>query len=124
MIGANVSRSPRISRPPCDVLYGCGTDADREQEICRWLSKHRPCLFGRIAAQRGLLRFSFITLADVTAGDQAVRNKVQEDRRRWRADAEHGLCSGFVIAVLLPQLATAVPDQTVLSFAQHADSHP
>src|SRR5688572_12467725 len=61
-----------------EALAGC---------LNSWLrgNRNQPCLFGRIAAAKSLLSYSVTTEADIMQGDEYVRDRIQDDRRKWRA---------------------------------------
>ena len=94
------------------------SDSERSSVLSNWLQHHQPCLFGRIAAQRGLMSYCILTTADVEKGDDFVREKIQASRTAWSAAAFDGAKSGFLIAVVSSQLAEAKPNETVAAFAR------
>ena len=104
--------------PALEQLHQCQSDEDRAAVIAEWLALRQPCIFGRMAARRGLLSYCFLTPEDVQSGDDLVRDKIQENRRNWYAAADAGQRSGFVISVLCRQLDNAEPDLVVERFAR------
>lgn len=94
------------------------SDASRANRLNAWLEVHQPCLFGRIAAQRGLISYCIIKAADIAEGDDFVRDKIQDARTAWTAAAMSGARSGFVIAVDDDRLSNAIPNEKVARFAQ------
>ena len=94
------------------------SDAERSAVLSDWLQHYQPCLFGRIAAQRGLMSYCILTTADVKKGDDFVRDKIQASRTAWSKAAFDGARSGFLIAVVSPQLTNATPNETVAVFAR------
>jgi hypothetical protein len=104
------------------VLRGSIKREDIEEALGLWLEKHQPCLFGRLAAKLGLLSFCILTEADLQEGDESVRNRIQEARKKWTRDAFEGLKSGFIIALISPAIVLALPDQTMKAFARRLAS--
>ena len=100
------------------TMSGVSSDADRSAALSDWLQHYQPCLFGRIAAQRGLISYCILTTADIEKGDDFVRDKIQASRTEWSAAAFDGARSGFLIAVVSPELADAKPNETVAAFAR------
>ena len=100
------------------TISDVSSDADRSAGLRDWLQHYQPCLFGRIAAQRGLMSYCILTTADIEKGDAFVRDKIQASRTEWSAAAFDGSKSGFLIAVVSPQLAEAKPNEAVAAFAR------
>ena len=71
-----------------DLLSDVSSDADRSAVLSDWLQHYQPCLFGRIAAQRGLMSYCILTTADIEKGDAFVRDKIQASRTVGRSEAE------------------------------------
>ena len=94
------------------------SDEERSAVLSDWLQQHQPCLFGRIAAQRGLMSYCILTTADVEKSDDFVRDKLQASRTAWSKAAFDGARSGCLIAVVSPELADAKPNDTVAAFAR------
>jgi hypothetical protein len=97
-------------------------DAAIAAALQTWLEDFQPCLFGRIAAQRGALRFCILQESDLTASDAHIQAKIQRCREDWFADAYDAKTSGFVIAAVSERLARALPDKTVFVLAQRLAS--
>jgi hypothetical protein len=77
-------------------------------EILRgWLSRHQPCLFGRIAAKKDLLSFCILGDGDIARGDEAVRDTIQTARLQWKKDAHLGRKSGFTVLAVSRKVAEA-----------------
>lgn len=103
-------------------IHDAGTDEDRAEALGKWLQRHQPCLFGRIAAQRGLLTYCFLSAADMQEGDDHVRAKIQTARTDWSAEAFAGRRSGFIIALVSRDLDRALPDDIVCRIAKRLTS--
>ena len=108
--------SPELSRAS-DALFNADV-GQHSRIIDAWLQKNQPCLFGRIAAQRGMLSHAVLTEKDIALGDESVRDRLLEARRQWLRDALSGKKSGFVFGVVSRRLTYAIPDVTVLAFAR------
>jgi hypothetical protein len=88
------------------------------QILGEWLSKYQPCLFGRIAAKKGLLSYCLISEDELADSDEVVARKIQSARREWTRLGFEGKASGFIIVLRSRTLATAVPDAIVKAIAQ------
>jgi hypothetical protein len=86
--------------------------------INEWLKDNQPCLFGRIAAKQGLLRFCVLNEQLLTSSDAEVKKAIQNSRMFWHAEGYNGDASGFVIVAVSDRLAHAQPDATLASLAQ------
>jgi hypothetical protein len=100
------------------LLLNANTLDERTAAFSDWLARYQPCLFGKIAARLGGVSFCFLSEADLDAPDDKIRQKIQADRRRWRAKAFHGDASGFVILAISKRIATAVPNDAVKALAR------
>lgn len=99
-------------------LLDARTDDDRAAVLGRWLGTYQPCLFGKIAARRGMIEYVFLGESDFELGDTHVRDKIADGHRRWWAASLAGAKSGFVLLCHSPRLANARPDEALLRFAQ------
>jgi hypothetical protein len=104
------------------ALFESRSDTEASDILTAWLSNHQPCLFGRIAAKEGLLRFCFLREADI-ADDHKVRNKIQLARTAWKRDAWDGHAHGFVIVLVSERIATAAPSLQLLEVAKSVCAH-
>jgi hypothetical protein len=101
------------------VLFSAETtDPEIIETIGQWLQQNQPCLFGRIAAKLGFIRYCILRESDLSLSDEAIAQKIQHARRRWLKDAFEGKTSNFVIIVISPTISEAVPDQVVAKIAQ------
>jgi hypothetical protein len=100
------------------LLLSSETEDQRTTAISDWLSRHQPCLFGKITARLGGLSFCFLSEADLNGSDAEIRQKIQVARNRWRARAYDGEASGFVILAISNRIATALPNDSVKSLAK------
>jgi len=99
------------------ALFASDDAGERAAHLNDWLSKNQPCLFGKIAAKHGLMRYCILTEADL-ADDRHVQERIQAARSRWWGDAFDGQASGFVIALVSERVALSVPDANVLALAR------
>ena len=83
-----------------------------------WLSRHQPCLFGRIAAKKDLLSFCILGDDDLVQGDEVVRDRIQAARLQWKKDAHFGRKSGFIILAVSRKVAEAEPNPVLQEFAR------
>ena len=84
-------------------------EAESIQVLSEWLQKHQPCLFGRIAARLGSISYCVLTEADLQQSDEIIKDKIQNARLQWTHDAFEGRKSGFIILVVSPRIANALP---------------
>lgn len=119
---AEVGFSPEVQSVLDFVLDPSKSDVEVATALSSWLSKHQPCLFGRIAAKKGLLSYCIISEAELGDSDDVVAEKIQHSRREWTRQGFEGKASGFIIVLRSRALATAVPDGTVKAVAQRVCS--
>ncbi len=91
---------------------------ERAGYLGKWLERGQPCLFGRLAARRGLLHYCFLDSKHLAGTDEELQSEIQRERLAWRQAARRGEKSGFVIVLLSEQLALAPPSETVAALAQ------
>src|SRR5258708_1370137 len=89
---------------------------DAASALREWLSRHQPCLFGRIAATRDLLTFCILDEKDLTKSDDQIRDKIQAARLRWTKAGYEGRKSGFVVLAISKRVAEAEPNATLQEF--------
>lgn len=93
------------------------TDGGAAQILGKWLERHQPCLFGRIAAKTGAISYCFLTEDDLRRPDEFIKDKIQSKRLDWMREGFEGRKSGFVILAISPALASARPGPEVLGLA-------
>jgi hypothetical protein len=93
-------------------------DADATQVLGKWLEKHQPCLFGRIAAKSGALSYCFLNEDDLRRTDDVIKDKIQSKRLEWTREGFEGRKSGFVILIISTTLAAARPGPEALGLAR------
>jgi hypothetical protein len=94
---------------------------DAASVLSDWLELNQPCIFGRAAAKLKLIRFCILRESDLTS-DAATRDIIQNARLKWIKDAFDGKASAFVILLISPRIAHAVPDGTVRDIAHRLTS--
>ena len=98
-----------------EALWGDQTLEHREELLRNWLSKHQPCLFGRVAAKRDAITFCLITEADIREHDDKwVQDHIQRSRLRWYQRGFEGQSSSFIVAIISRSVANALPDEASL----------
>jgi hypothetical protein len=99
-------------------LLESSSDEQRAAALGPWLEKYQPCLFGRIAARKGLLSYCFLTEQDLLSSDLIIRTKIQEARTHWTRLAYEGKRSGFILLATSARLVNALPDENLLAFTK------
>jgi hypothetical protein len=118
---SNNGFSPEIAEAT-ELLLKATTDEKRAAILGGWLEKYQPCLFGRVAAKKGLISYCFLTEEDLTASDLTIRSKIQNARTHWTRLAYEGKRSAFVLVALSNTLVSALPNENLLAFAKHLAS--
>ncbi len=88
-----------------------------ERVIGEWLSKAQPCLFGRLAAREGQLRYCVLTEEHLLDSDDAIRERIQDARLEWLRAGFNGEASGFVLLAVSERLIAAKPDDALANLA-------
>lgn len=112
-----LQNSPGFAESVVEVL-DAGDDRARSAALRRWLTDSQPCLFGRIAAKLDMLEFCWLTETILLAGDDAVRDVIQDARGRWWAAAMDGKKSGFIVSIVSDRVSRARPDENLRRFGQ------
>jgi len=84
----------------------------------RWIQKNQPCLFGKAGATLGLISYCILNESDILGPEDSLMAKIQAARTAWTREAFYGRKSAFVVSLISPTLATAIPDDTVREFAR------
>lgn len=101
-----------------DQLFASSNNADAKGAIQQWIAQHQPCLFGRLAARADLIHFCILTEDELRGDEIALRDKIQEARAEWLALGYEGKKSAFIILVISPLIAQAVPSAAMQAIAQ------
>jgi hypothetical protein len=102
-----------------DELFRDGvTNAAAAQALNEWIKSNQPCLFGRMAARSNQIAYCVLLESDLAAGDEHIRDKIQEARERWTAEAFEGTKSGFVILAVSKSAAFASPGPQLQRLAE------
>src|SRR2546423_666847 len=94
------------------------SDEDCVRVLNDWFQRFQPCLFGRIAAKLGKIRYCVLQESDLRSSDKAIKQKIQSARTQWTKDGFEGEKSGFVISVVSPTIANALPDENMKELAR------
>ena len=104
-----------------EELWKCDEDGAAGKLLSEWLARYQPCLFGRVAAKEGLLRFCFLREGDLQ-DEGALRNKIQLARTGWKREAWRGEAHGFLIVLLSRAVAFASPSDQLLRASKSTPS--
>jgi hypothetical protein len=100
-----------------DRMFAPGAGADDiSQTLAEWLNRHQPCLFGRMSAKAGLIRYCILNEADLLGADEAICDKIQAARTHWTREGFEGSKSGFIVLAVSPKLARAAPNDVLKRF--------
>ena len=89
--------SPEVEAANLELFASEASDETKAAVLNAWISKHQPCLFGRIAAKRETLAYCILSESDLQESDDFIREKIQRSRLEWTRSGYEGLKSGFVI---------------------------
>jgi hypothetical protein len=103
-------------------LLTATTDDERSAVLGEWLERYQPCLFGRIAARKGLISYCFLTESDLEGSDLTIRAKIQSARTLWTRLAYEGKRSAFILIAISDTLVNASPDGNLLAFTKQLAS--
>jgi len=92
-------------------------DSEGVHIINDWIQKWQPCLFGKIGAKLGLISYCVLNESDLSLPDDALLQKIQTSRTAWTKDAFEGKKSAFVILVVSPTIAGALPNEDMKELA-------
>lgn len=102
-----------------ETIWACQKDEGAVTgELRKWLIKGQPCVFGKVASARDLISFCVLNESELTQPDETIRDKIQDCRLRWLADANDGAKSGFIILAISPTIARAVPSEDMKELAK------
>lgn len=93
-------------------------EEDAARLLGKWLERHQPCLFGRIAAKAGALSYCILNEDDLRRPDGFIKDKIQARRLEWTREGFEGRKSGFVILAVSSALALARPSPEVRELAR------
>jgi hypothetical protein len=115
---AQAGFSPEVEIANQELFRPGMTDAGFAEILGKWLEKHQPCLFGRIAAKSGVISYCFLTEDDLRQPDEFIKDKIQSKRLEWTREGFEGRKSGFVILAVSPTIACARPGSEMLGLAR------
>ena len=73
---------------------------ERSDALLAWVSRHQPCLFGRLGAKslQGIgIDVCWIDAVEIAEGDLYLQHKIQAARRLWKENAAEGRSHAFLI---------------------------
>ncbi|MFN0168666.1 MAG: hypothetical protein ACKV22_19760 [Bryobacteraceae bacterium] len=108
--------STDIQAAHVDLFDPRKTREDLAVTLSAWLKEWQPCLFGRMAAKTQIA-YCILREGDLLKGEDHVRDIIQLSRREWRRKGFLGEKHGFVIALISPMVASAVPDRALCELA-------
>jgi hypothetical protein len=82
-----------------------------------WIAQYQPCLFGRLAAKKGLLSYCILTEQDLRQSDAVIQEKIQLARTEWTRGGFEGRKSGFIVLATSSCIANAAPDEALKELA-------
>ncbi len=88
--------------------------------MLHWSAKRQPCNFGRIGGKHGFIHFAILTERDLRGKDHDIRDKIAQEKRRWKQRALLNLDNpphAFMLLVSSPRVALAAPDENLKRFA-------
>jgi len=115
---ARVGFSPEVEAVNQELFRPGLTEEDGARLLGKWLERHQPCLFGRIAARAGALSHCILSENELRKSDQSIKDKIQARRLEWTREGFEGRKSGFVILAVSQALASARPGPEVQELAR------
>jgi hypothetical protein len=115
---ARAGFSPEVEAANRELFRPGLPEEDAARLLGKWLERHQPCLFGRIAARAGALGYCVLSEDDLRRPDGFIKDKIQARRLEWTRDGFEGRKSGFVILAVSPALASARPGPEVRELAR------
>src|SRR2546428_12042420 len=92
--------SDDVQRTNVELHDASQSDAKRAAALNAWLTRHQPCLFGRIAAKRDLIQYCILTEEDLIGPEDRLRDKIQRARSDWWAAGFKTRASGVGVAAV------------------------
>lgn len=115
---ARVGFSPEVEDVNRELFHPGLPEEDAARLLGKWLERHQPCLFGRIAARAGALGYCILGDNELRQSDEFIKDKIQARRLEWTRDGFEGRKSGFVILAVSQALASARPGPEVQEVAR------
>jgi hypothetical protein len=101
------------------------SESQCREALSRWMQRHQPCLFGRIAAARNWIHYCLLNDRDFREkDDEEISAKIRTElvawkRRSIRPTADFATpAHGFLLAASSERLTMAAPDEHLLEFAE------
>jgi hypothetical protein len=115
---ARVGFSPEVEAVNRELFRPGLPEEDAARLLGKWLERHQPCLFGRIAARAGALGYCILSENELRLPDESIKDKIQARRLEWTREGFEGRRSGFVILAVSQALASARPGPEVQELAR------
>lgn len=113
-----VGFSPEVEAANRVLLDPNTSESVTIEVLSDWIFNYQPCLFGRIAAKRGLITYCILKGEDLTASDERIAQKIQEARMQWNREALYGQKNAFIIVALSQAISSALPNSDVKELAK------
>ena len=109
--------SPEIEDTNKQLFDRTKSEADYCDALASWIRKHQPCIFGRIAAASGFLKYCILSESDLLRTDDHIAAKIQAARLAWMREGFEGKKNGLIILAVSERLARSTPDEVVRQLA-------
>jgi hypothetical protein len=109
--------SSEIEEATAKILASESGEDKIQTVLNHWIAQYQPCLFGRLAAKKGLLSYCILTDEDLGQDDARIQEKIQSARTEWTRDGFEGRKSGFIVLAASPRIANAAPDEALRELA-------
>jgi len=115
---ADVGFSPEIDEVNRVLFDPASSHGTIKEVMNAWLHSHQPCLFGRVAALTQTINYCLLDETHLVGPDEGIRDRIQDARAGWKADAYVGKSSAFIILVRSERIARAEPTADMAALAQ------
>jgi hypothetical protein len=111
--------SPEMAAFQEELFDPALTRARKAEMLTGWCaSGHYPCMFGRIAAKKGMLSVLILEERDLLKSDEAIGSIIADARAVWQDDALHGTKHALVVLAVSRDLAYAKPDASLFNIGR------
>jgi hypothetical protein len=102
------------------LLHPYARDDEQQLAAKAWISKFQPCVFGQVAARANSLYIAVVTDADMSEGDDALRERLDLEKKTWKQwSLEGGGRHGFLVIFASPKLHHAAPNQALKEVSEY-----
>jgi len=96
------------------LLHPYAREDEQQLAAKAWISKFQPCVFGQVAAKADTLYIAIITDADMTEGDDALRERLALEKKTWKQWSLEGKGRhGLLVVFTSPKLYHAAPNHAL-----------